>query len=82
VPGFSLEAVLDEIERELIAADGKYGPMPTILRGYKTIGCEYHELGAEVEGGERDTAAARKECVQLATMCFKLIRLIDGGATL
>jgi hypothetical protein len=65
-----------EIRNELIHADKKYAhdPMATAKLGLATIKCELAELEREVLRPKRNEEWMRKEAIQCAAMCVKLLR--------
>lgn len=74
--GGRLTKIFDEITAELIHADQKYAhdPMATAELGLATIKCELAELEREVLRPHRNESWMRKEAVQTAAMCIKMLR--------
>jgi hypothetical protein len=63
------------VSRELATAMAKNGPFNSAHEGYAVILEELDELWEEVRKhrGERDVAAMRKECTQIAAMAIRFM---------
>lgn len=70
------EIIFNDIVAELKRADTKYAhdPMTTPELGLATIKCELAELEREVLRPTRNNKWLRKEAVQCAAMCVKMLR--------
>lgn len=69
--------VFEQIQQEVYRAEAKHAPMNSAHEGYAVILEEMRELEAEVfKGGtlKRDWHAMRKEAIEVAAMCCRLIR--------
>lgn len=68
---------LEDIKAEVLRAEAKHYPMNSAHEGYAVLLEEIRELEREVfkGGGEpRNWHAMRKEAIQCAAMCVRLIR--------
>ena len=71
------ENVFDELRAEVVRAENKHAPMSSAHEGYAVILEEMDELKEEVwKGGRipRDWEAMRKEAIEVAAMCLRLVR--------
>lgn len=64
---------LAEIAHELERAQSQHGPIASGHEGIAVIREEYLEAEAEVFKRERDPQALRKELIQLAAMCVRMV---------
>ncbi len=74
--------ILQEIKDEYIIATSRFGAFHSAHEGYAVILEELEELKAEVfkHREERNLAAMRKECIQVATMACRFITdVIETG---
>lgn len=65
--------LLEDVRQELATAIERHGPMASCHEGYAVILEELDELWEEVrkKSSQRDQAAMRLECIQIAAMALK-----------
>jgi hypothetical protein len=69
-----LEGILEEVIKELLRGDAKYGPHPGPMRAFGALRNEFNELQTELEAENGTPKSIRAEARQVVAMGIKGMR--------